>query len=73
MCSLRGSLYPCLECKFQLDPVGCRHFREIHGATIIYAKIADVLEDLVFDTYLKDETTEMSEVWYGEVRFGVVG
>ena len=51
MCSMRGSLYPCLECKFQLDPTGCYRFRELDRVAIIYARIADVLEDLVFDIY----------------------
>ena len=56
MYSMQGSLYPCLDCKFQLDPVGCKHFRELYRAAIIYVRITDVLEDLVFDIYLKDET-----------------
>ena len=56
MCSCQGSsLFPCLDCMYQLDPVGCKHFRELYRATIVYVRIADILEDFILDTYLKDE------------------
>ena len=53
MCSLSKGvcLHSCLECKSQLNPVGCKYFREHFGRTIVYIRIADVLEDLILDTY----------------------
>ena len=51
MCAIKGgTLYSCLDCRYALDPVGCRLFRA--HAHIVYQKIDRDVAELVIQRYL---------------------
>ena len=54
MCSFSGGalLYPCMECKYQRDPVGCRTLRKLFRGKIVYPIISDRLADIPLCDYL---------------------
>jgi len=57
MCSFRRGdypsyLYPCMECKYQFDPVGCRAIRKLLHGKIVYPRISDMLVDIPLCEFL---------------------
>ena len=51
MCAINsGTLYSCLDCRYVLDPIGCRLFRT--HARIVYQKIDRNVAELVIQRYL---------------------
>ena len=51
-------LYPCMECKYQFDPVGCRAIRKKLYGKIVYVMISDRLVDIPLCDYLGCEKNE---------------
>ena len=51
MCAINGgTLHSCLDCRYALDPVGCRLFRSY--ARIVYQKIDRDVAELDIKRYL---------------------
>ena len=51
MCAINGgTLHSCLDCRYALDPVGCRLFRT--HARVVYQKIDMNVAELAIKDYL---------------------
>jgi hypothetical protein len=53
MCALNGgTLHSCLDCRYALDPIGCRLFREYSHSGVVYQKIDRNVAELAIKRYL---------------------